>query len=362
MKKKVLVLAALAAACVTSAAFATPQTQFQKGQFQLDLGAWDVKASVDGENFGSDGTVTTDSKWNFQGGLGYALSDKWNLEYVYHDLNTKYDGAKATDGDEHEVNLVYSLNKNFAVYGGWNRIKNSVDVDSFSKTNNIAQLGLIAKAPLAKNFDIYGKAAIGTKKTTIWEAGLGYTFAKDFDLSAGYRYVNTKLVDKGTLGATDDANISYKGPFVTLSYRFGGHKDAAPAPVYVTPAPTAPAQPAETPHTYNDYYLESIHFDFDVDTPVAYDQGKLDHFVAVAKEYPHDTFKLVGNTDAKGTDSYNDDLSKRRVVNVAKYAVDHGVNSEQLVLEYEGKHDPVATNETDQGRADNRRVDIWHHK
>ena len=252
----------------------------------MDLGAWDVKASVDGENFGSDGTVTTDSKWNFQGGLGYALSDKWNLEYVYHDLNTKYDGAKATDGDEHEVNLVYSLNKNFAVYGGWNRIKNSVDVDSFSKTNNIAQLGLIAKAPLAKNFDIYGKAAIGTKKTTIWEAGLGYTFAKDFDLSAGYRYVNTKLVDKG--------------PFVTLSYRFGGHKDEAPAPVYVTPAP---AQPAETPHTYNDYYLESIHFDFDVDTPVAYDQGKLDHFVAVAKEYPHDTFKLVGNTDAKGTDS-----------------------------------------------------------
>ena len=345
MKKKVLVLAALAAACVTSAAFATPQTQFQKGQFQLDLGAWDVKASVDGENFGSDGTVTTDSKWNFQGGLGYALSDKWNLEYVYHDLNTKYDGAKATDGDEHEVNLVYSLNKNFAVYGGWNRIKNSVDVDSFSKTNNIAQLGLIAKAPLAKNFDIYGKAAIGTKKTTIWEAGLGYTFAKDFDLSAGYRYVNTKLVDKG--------------PFVTLSYRFGGHKDEAPAPVYVTPAP---AQPAETPHTYNDYYLESIHFDFDVDTPVAYDQGKLDHFVAVAKEYPHDTFKLVGNTDAKGTDSYNDDLSKRRVVNVAKYAVDHGANSEQLVLEYEGKHDPVATNETDQGRADNRRVDIQHHK
>ena len=45
-------------------------------------------------------------------------------------------------------------------------------------------------------------------------------------------------------------------------------------------------------------------------------------------------------------------------MNVAKYAVDHGVNSEQLVLEYEGKHDPVATNETDQGRADNRRVDI----
>ena len=40
MKKKVFAVAALAAACVTSMAFATPQTQFQKGQFQLDLGAF----------------------------------------------------------------------------------------------------------------------------------------------------------------------------------------------------------------------------------------------------------------------------------------------------------------------------------
>ena len=47
---------------------------------------------------------------------------------------------------------------------------------------------------------------------------------------------------------------------------------------------------------------------------------------------------------------------------VARYAVDHGVNPEQLELSYEGKNDPVATNATDQGRADNRRVDIWHHR
>lgn len=387
MKKKAFAVAALAAACVTSMAFATPQTQFQKGQFQLDLGAWNVKSSVDMSNFDATtmpaagagtaytGTKTSDSKWNFTGGLSYGLSDKWGLEYAYHDLNTKKEGIKGTDGDEHEVNLVYSLNKNFAVYGGWNRIKNSKD--SFSRTNNIAQLGLIAKAPLAKNFDIYGKAAVGTKHTTIWEAGLGYTIGKDFDLTAGYRYVNTRLAEKGqtALGftntnlsgvtnpavATSDANIAYKGPFVTLSYRFGGHKKAAPAPV-VAEQPRRQVVQEQPGHVYNDYYLESVHFAFDVDTPIAYDQGKLDHFVAVAKEYPHDTFKLVGNTDARGTDAYNDDLSKRRVVNVARYAVDHGVNPEQLELSYEGKNDPVATNATDQGRADNRRVDIWHHR
>ncbi len=57
---------------------------------------------------------------------------------------------------------------------------------------------------------------------------------------------------------------------------------------------------------------------------------------------------IAFGTDARGTDAYNDDLSKRRVVNVAKYAVDHGVNPEQLELSYEGKNDPVATNATDQ--------------
>ena len=40
MKKKSLVLAAVMAACATSFAFATPQTQWNQGQWQLDLGAW----------------------------------------------------------------------------------------------------------------------------------------------------------------------------------------------------------------------------------------------------------------------------------------------------------------------------------
>lgn len=366
MKKKSFALAAVAAACATSFAFATPQTQFEQGQWQLDLGAWNPKAEADASNWVAGGSnVSTDAKWNFQGGLTYGLSDKWGLEYAYHGLKTKGTAETTgigTNGDEHEINLVYSLNKNFALYGGWNRIKNSFENTNYSQANNVAQLGLIAKAPLSENFDIYGKAAVGTQRTTLWEAGLGYTMSKDFDLSAGYRYVNTKLADKGEAGLIDDANISYKGPFVTLSYRFGGGHEVAPEPVYVAPEPTPAPVVTETPHVYNDYYLDSIHFDFDQDQPMASEQAKLDNFVAVAKSHPNDTFKLVGNTDSKGTDGYNDDLSKRRMTNVAQYAVNNGVNSAQLQLNYKGENDPVSTNNTDQGRADNRRVDIWQHK
>lgn len=255
MKKKSLVLAAVMAACATSFAFATPQTQWNQGQWQLDLGAWNSKASVDSSNWAKDkwpgGQEDTDSKWDFQGGLGYGLSDKWALQYNYYGLKTKSDNNKSykTDGDEHEVNLVYSINKNFAAFAGWNRIKN--ESEDVSQTNNVAQIGLIAKAPLAKNLDFYAKGAVGTKKTTMWEAGLGYSITPDLDISAGYRYLNTKLADEGdnTFGALkDDANISYKGFIAGLSYRFGGgHKEEAPAPEPVyTPEPT-PAPVVETP-------------------------------------------------------------------------------------------------------------------
>lgn len=379
MKRKSLVLAAVMAACATSFAFATPQTQWEQGQWQVDLGAWNPKASVDSNKVTGwqNGDVSSDSKWNFQGGLTYGLTDKWGLQYGYYGLKTDGNNETldiGTDGNQHEVNLTYSINKNFAAFAGWSRIQNKLTGNggSWSKTNNIAQIGLIAKAPLAKNLDFYAKGALGTKSTAMWEAGLGYSITPDLDINAGYRYLNTKLADKGDVAGVapvDDANITYKGFIAGLSYRFGGgHAETtAPEPVVtepvVTPEPTpAPVVETPAPAPKNDYYLESIHFGFDEDQPLPADQAKMDHFVQVAKANPQDTFKLVGNTDAKGSSAYNDDLSKRRVDNVAAYAQSQGVPASQMQLDYKGKTDPVSTNDTDQGRADNRRVDIWQNK
>ncbi|WP_295238536.1 OmpA family protein [Veillonella sp.] len=375
MKKRALLLAAVAA-CVTSAAFATPQTQWQEGQWQVDLGAWNVEASADSDKLVGalgEGNVTTNDKWNLYGGVTYGIDDRWAVQYNYYGLETKGNNSTAglhTDGSSQEVNALYSINKNFAAYAGWNRIDNKIKGfgESGSVKNNVAQIGIIAKAPLTDKLDVYGKAAIGTKNTTIWEAGLGYSITPDLDVNAGYRYVNTKLADKGDYDViADDANISYKGFIAGLSYRFGGDsyeaEESTPAPVY-TPQPQPQAVPvvqqAAVPR--NDYYLESVHFGFDEDQPLNTEQSKLDHFVQVAKANPTHTFKLVGNTDAKGSNDYNSALSQRRVDNVAAYAQSQGVPASQLVLNYKGENNPVSTNDTDQGRADNRRVDIWENK
>jgi len=175
MNKKLLALLAVAAVGV-SVAGATPQTQFNKGEFQVDLGASDSKAKTK--------AWTSDAKWNFDGGVTYAFTDKTALQYQYHGLNDKMFGTSYSDRMQ-EVNLIQSLNKNFAVYGGYAHISG----DTFPKANNIAQLGVIGKANLGSKVDVYGKAGVGTKRTTTWEAGLGYKVNQDWDINAGVQSI-----------------------------------------------------------------------------------------------------------------------------------------------------------------------------
>ncbi len=334
MKKHLLALLAVTALGV-SVVSATPQTTFEKGETQLDLGAYRHKAEV---------VTSSENKWNFTGGVTYALSDKTAVQYAYTGMKAKHGFG---DGNMQELNVIHSLNKNVALYGGYGRI----DTGYWDKVNNIAQIGVIGKAPLGDKFEVYGKAAVGTKSTTSWEAGVGYKATDDLDVHVGYRYTNTE-------GLASDS-ISMKGLVAGLSYRFGGSakEEAAPATVYEPPRyvepPQAPVQAKK------DYYVQSIYFDVDSSALRASETPKLEQMVAVAKEYPGERIKLVGNTDSDASNDYNKALSERRVQSVAQYAVDHGVETNRLVGLYNGESKPVATNDTAQGKQENRRVDVY---
>ena len=68
--------------------------------------------------------------------------------------------------------------------------------------------------------------------------------------------------------------------------------------------------------------------------------------------------KLVGHTDSKGTDAYNVQLSKARVNAIRKLLIDLGFDASTIQIEFKGEAKPIADNESDGGRAKNRRVDI----
>ena len=205
---------------------------------------------------------------------------------------------------------------------------------------NIAQVGIIGKAALGSKVDVYGKAGIGTKETTTWEAGLGYK-------------------------ATDNHNVSFQGPVVGLSYRFGGAEKAEPIAVTPAPAP-APvvehtAAPVQKP-AKADYYVQSIYFDSDQDVPRADQGANLQAALNAANQYKNDQVKLLGNADTDANPQYNIGLSERRVQDVAQYLVNNGVDANRLIGIANGDAKPVATNATANGKAENRRVDVFIHR
>lgn len=75
-------------------------------------------------------------------------------------------------------------------------------------------------------------------------------------------------------------------------------------------------------------------------------------------KYPNTNVVIVGHTDATGSDAYNQDLSERRASSTASYLVSQGVARNRITTLGRGESEPVASNDTETGRQDNRRVEV----
>ncbi|WP_205940741.1 OmpA family protein [Pedobacter paludis] len=99
---------------------------------------------------------------------------------------------------------------------------------------------------------------------------------------------------------------------------------------------------------------------FDFDKTALKDAAKtnVQSLASSLNQYPDTDIKIIGHTDNKGTEVYNQGLSERRAAAVKAYAVSQGVPASRLVTIGKGFAEPIADNETDAGRAANRRVEI----
>jgi outer membrane protein OmpA-like peptidoglycan-associated protein len=84
----------------------------------------------------------------------------------------------------------------------------------------------------------------------------------------------------------------------------------------------------------------------------------LDKVAATLNEYNQTTINVVGHTDSIGSDAVNQRLSEQRASSVAQYLQSRGVASQRLQTSGYGKTRPVDTNDTEAGRANNRRVEL----
>ncbi len=141
-----------------------------------------------------------------------------------------------------------------------------------------------------------------------------------------------------------------------LAYVFAHHQ-AANTAAGAAPASSAAAAGSTATPAFPD--LGTVHFATDQATLTTEGTATLQQAAAAMKSNPNVHLRLEGYTDSTGTSPHNDTLSDQRAKTVTDFLAAQGIDRSRLTGEGFGAAKPVDTNATDQGKADNRRVELF---
>jgi len=111
------------------------------------------------------------------------------------------------------------------------------------------------------------------------------------------------------------------------------------------------------------FTLEGVNFEYDSAELTADAESKLSGIATKLEQHGDVHVSIEGHTDSVGSEKYNQGLSERRAASVLSYLASQGISADRMSSKGFGESKPVASNDTDEGRASNRRVEILvsHH-
>lgn len=143
----------------------------------------------------------------------------------------------------------------------------------------------------------------------------------------------------------------------------GTQVDASGCPL-PAPAPSCPSPEPGQPITLegcaagDKIVLRGVNFEFDRAQLTVNARTILDGVAEALIGVPNARIEVGGHTDDKGTDEYNQALSERRAGSVRQYLSEKGVDNSRMEARGYGESEPIADNQTDEGRELNRRVEL----
>jgi OmpA-OmpF porin, OOP family len=172
----------------------------------------------------------------------------------------------------------------------------------------------------------------------------------------------------------NDRKINFKiaatdGKYEQEIKALGTYRLAASAEGYLNATDSSEVANEETTPVIKDFYLQpievgltvrlkNIYFDFDKTTLKSESFVELNKVVEFLKSNPTVEVEISGHTDSKGSDDYNLNLSQGRSQSVVDYIVSQGIDAFRLTAHGYGEGKPIDTNDTEDGRANNRRVEF----
>ncbi len=269
---------------------------------------------------------------------GYDFSPNWGLELSYNDIGDSHAvyPAVSLKGELHETDLAVRY-----TYPGYSR------------------------------FRFYGKAGVA-----FWEAkvtgfnthmkdsgsrplvGLGLEYSLSPHWTTRLEYQHIDKIGNSQMGHAHPNFLS-----LALVWNFSPREKPAPrhVPVQAAPVQTPPPQPrpAEPPREQRivvDEQRQGPLFEFD--RADIRNTAAIDVVADQLLKNPALDVRIIGHTDSRGAADYNQRLSERRAEAVARYLQNKGVSARRITSVGQGESHPVADNQTDSGRAQNRRVEF----
>lgn len=200
------------------------------------------------------------------------------------------------------------------------------------------------------------KIVLATLVSGGWMLAAPQGFAASDLMSSGYAHDASGVVVRDSSG-----NCVRTSNWTTKSATKDCDANLLPPPVAAAPppAPAAAEIAAIEPRKEPINIAEKAGFDFNKAVLRAEDKQRLDAAVAKLKTMPEDaTIQVTGYTDSIGSEKYNQELSMRRAQAAQEYLVANGVDQKRIVLSGMGESNPIASNDTAEGRAMNRRVEV----
>ncbi|CAK1753998.1 OmpA family protein [Vibrio crassostreae] len=177
--------------------------------------------------------------------------------------------------------------------------------------------------------------------------GMSYRLSQRWSLRGEYQFIDG-------IGDNDVDQADLHFTSLGLTYHFGQLAPVVNRPPTTETPPVVPPRyvTVDKPLSLN---AESL---FGFDSSKLQSHASLDLLVDQLQSYPDDTIRIEGHTDASGREDYNQRLSERRAQTVANYLTDNGIDTSRLTVISMGESHPVAPNDTKEGRAMNRRVEV----
>jgi OOP family OmpA-OmpF porin len=386
MSSRYLIPLALAAALVAPIANADVAPGQSKGDwiFRAGLSQVNPTASPGLKNpLGNGVDLTADSDVSLTGTIAYMLTDHIGTELLLawpfkHGIDAKFPGGtKQRVGYAELLPPTLNLQWYFRPDKAFNPyVGAGVNWTIFTSSElRKGALGLPQNAKLETSDSFGGDVQIGAD----------YYFSKHWLVNGDVRYIGL-TTDVDVKNATSAGGTAKLGKMdinpmvytVAVGYRMF---QPAPVPVAAPPPPPPPAAPAKCADGDGDGVCDAddkcpgtpagttvdkvgcpcsqelkVLFDFDKAELRPESITELERVVKFMNDVPFATAKIDGHTDSVGSEAYNMALSDRRAKAVFDYLTSRGVDPARLKSQGFGETNPIATNDTAEGRQQNRRV------